>query len=167
MVGPAWMLRAWAIVALVGTAGCTSIALDYTSDAGAPDASAEAAADAAPAMMGVDAGSGPPCPCDASAGMGCCILGGSASPFCTADGVVCTNASGVYSACQGYDPLTESQCCWNGSPAAGGSTHYASACGERAASCAQQSDCPVGQSCQTTTCNGTVLGACGVMPICP
>jgi hypothetical protein len=158
-------------LALLGV-GCTSIPLDYTPDGGSVDAGSgdsASATDAAPAMDAepVDAGSGPPCPCDASAGLGCCILGGGVAPFCTANGEACTGANGVFSACQVGDPDTESECCWSGSPAAGGSTHYASSCGQRPASCSGPADCPRGEPCELATCSGMTVGACGVMPTCP
>jgi len=146
------------------------------------DAPADASADAPPTEGGVapesgpppmaeagggDAGSGPACPCDSAVtGQYCCIPPGQQAPFCTSDGTSCAGASGIFVFCQSYDPGTASQCCWNGSPSAGGSALYAATCAPRPVACALPSDC-IGQACNTRVCKGVTIGACGVTPVCP
>src|SRR5579864_8859761 len=51
------------------------------------------------------------CGCDASPGVACCVPPGGQPVFCS---FAPTSCAGLYLACAGYDPTTDSQCCWNG-----------------------------------------------------
>ncbi len=103
------------------------------------------------------------CGCEARAGEGCCLQKGAS--FCTIAGTACTNAGGIFLGCAASNSES-GECCWNGSPGVGGSTAYAGSCGARPRSCTTTADCLSG-TCQLTTCGGLVLGACGVVPVCP
>ena len=111
----------------------------------------------------------PGCPCDESAGQGCCMAPGG-KPFCTADENVCTVAKGTFLRCVRPDPLTESVCCWNSVPKMGAIAALASACDGGPAACQGDSDCTGGAACNLQECfDGKIkVGACGpVKPECP
>jgi hypothetical protein len=189
MVTETHSLFAGLAIALAGaTIGCTSIPLDYIepADAGGnqdvltQDTFAEGRGDALttdgaspdtgsaiPAEAGRDSASGPPCPCNTEmTGQYCCIPSGAQAPFCTADGMACTNANGIFVFCQSSDPTTQSVCCWNDGVGPGAAALYATSCGSRPSACAQTSNCSEG-TCQTTVCGGVTIGACGTQPSCP
>jgi hypothetical protein len=125
------------------------------------------------ADAGDDADAGPPpgneleaCPCDESAGLGCCVTSNGPS-FCTANEAACNAEKGVYMKCLRQNPLHESVCCWHGS-GPGALTAYAAFCDGGVSACLESSDCAGGQKCTTTKCNEVVVGACGdVAPACP
>jgi len=110
------------------------------------------------------------CPCDPSAGLGCCMPG-SGKPFCTGDTTVCASRMGTHLRCVRPDPTTESVCCWHGS-GSGAVTALAAVCDGGPAACSSDSDCEgSGQTkCAMAVCfGGTIaIGACGsVPPTCP
>jgi len=188
---------AWAVLGAAAVlGGCTSVPLDYTAgvlsdaaadsgtptgDAGAPDGASHAdamGADSSEASAATDsgepdashppddAGTGPACPCDPTTATYCCVPGNMEPAFCSSNATACAGSNGIFLGCQSYDPQTESECCWNSIPGGGMTTAYAAACGTRATSCLLPSDC-TDKPCQTTTCNGVLIGACGVAPTCP
>ena len=147
-----------------------------TADSGPPssDGGAGSDGDAGRPPPPFDAGSGDAgtpdelgaCPCDPnSGGLGCCLLPGRA-PFCSSAVAPCVQAGGLFHACAAYDPGTDSQCCWNLGPVAGGSTTFSTACGQRTVACVTNSDC-AGSTCRNVACRGYPIGACGVEPVCP
>jgi hypothetical protein len=133
-------------------------------EASAPDAGAGEAA----VLAMVSA-----CPCDETAGIGCCIPAVGA-PFCTADTTVCVEAKGIHVKCSHPDPLTESACCWHTTQGSAGSftvAALAGACAAGSSACTIDSDCAgTGETnCSLSTCAGGVtIGACGpTAPACP
>lgn len=110
------------------------------------------------------------CPCDESAGLGCCLKNNEA--FCTTDTTLCTGESGMHLRCGRPDPNTESVCCWHlgpGGKGAGATTAYASACDGGVPVCSSDSDCSgTGKPCKIAKCNGVEIGACAdTAPPCP
>jgi hypothetical protein len=111
------------------------------------------------------------CPCDESAGLGCCIPAGG-TPFCTADTTVCTQQRGVHVKCGHPDPQSESACCWHVADdgGAGSVAALAATCAAGLTACLVASDCAgSGQTtCATVLCHGLTIGACGATaPACP
>jgi hypothetical protein len=164
--------------------GCAAVDITYrdaaVSEGGAPDAttvdgggapSSDAAGTASDAVPPIGDGAFGPdgeCPCDPSQGLGCCIPKGERAPFCSADVSGCVDGGGVFAGCTGYDPATESVCCWNGPVGAGGFTTLAGSCGARAIACTLASDCSTQGGCSIQSCKGFLLGACGATaPACP
>jgi hypothetical protein len=110
------------------------------------------------------------CPCDPTAGLGCCMPG-SGKPFCTEDTSVCAIRMGTHIRCVRPDPSSESVCCWHGS-GAGAVTALAAACDGGPTACSTDSDCAGSGAtkCAMAECFGgsIVIGACGtVPPTCP
>lgn len=149
----------------------TNLDVVYGDASTAPDArngaldggAGDAAAPITPALL-------PGCPCEESAGLGCCMPG-AGTPFCTGDTSACAAAKGTYLRCTRPDPGTESVCCWHGS-GAGAVTALASACDGGAVACESATDCAGSgeTSCALATCFGgaIVIGACGsTPPTCP
>lgn len=112
----------------------------------------------------------PGCPCDESAGLGCCMPA-AGKPFCTEDTAVCKQAAGTHLKCVRPDPSTESVCCWNPDTQVGAVTALAAFCDGGVAACTTDGDCAgTGQACKTSSCFGgtLVIGACGpTAPACP
>jgi len=105
--------------------------------------------------------------CDQTEGLGCCVPSSGAPAFCVDQESAKTACkAGVFMGCVKSEPTSESVCCWNGS-GAGASTSYAASCGARPVACSATDDCPVGTACNTITCHGLLVGACGVTPECP
>lgn len=160
-----------ALAAVLGLAACESAAnLDVTyGDAGAAapiDGGPDAVAPPIPASF-----SG--CPCDESAGFGCCVVPGGGS-YCTTDTTLCTNVDqGMYLRCAHPDPSTESMCCWHlgtAGTANGAIAAYASGCDGGSPACTANGDCAgTGfDACKITKCNGVDIGACAAAaPPCP
>lgn len=180
-VMPALALAAGAL------AGCNAVAnVDLTySDAGQPaeeagsaDGGGGGATSDAPVFPVKDAASvvtstTVPCQgadgavCDQTQGLGCCMPSGGGAAFCVDQGSAKAACSGgVFMGCVKSDSTSESECCWNGS-GAGSFTAYAGSCGARPFACSTTEDCPSGSACNTITCHGLTVGACGVTPACP
>ncbi len=113
------------------------------------------------------------CPCDETAGLGCCIPAVGAA-FCTADTAVCIEAKGIHVKCSQPDPLTESACCWHTTQGSAGSftvAALAGACAAGSSACTIDTDCAgTGETkCSLSTCAGeTTIGVCGpAAPACP
>lgn len=113
------------------------------------------------------------CPCDETAGIGCCIPAVGA-PFCTGDTAECVEAKGIHVKCSHPDPLTESACCWHTTQGSAGSFTVAALAGSCAAgssACSIDTDCAgTGETrCSLATCAaGVRIGACGpTAPACP
>ena len=106
------------------------------------------------------------CGCEFRAGESCCLLS-NAPATCTLDGAGCADKGGVAIGCLGYDPTSESVCCWNGAAAKGSFTRLASTCGSDPTSCATDADCGDGGTCMTQKCGSVRISACNVMPACP
>ena len=110
------------------------------------------------------------CPCDPTAGLGCCMPG-SGKPFCTEDTAVCASRMGTHIRCVRPDPSSESVCCWHGA-GAGAVTALAAACDGGPTACSTDGDCAGSgaTTCAMAVCfGGTItIGACGtVPPTCP
>ena len=112
----------------------------------------------------------PGCPCDESAGLGCCIQQDGPA-FCTADTNYCTSQKGTHLKCGRPDPTTESVCCWSfptPKSAIGAVTALASACdaGPLATACSTDTDCAGtgAKKCSTVPCGGITIGQCGESP---
>jgi hypothetical protein len=105
------------------------------------------------------------CDCDTTAGLGCCLPAGGGAAFCAAANE-CT--TGIYAACEKYEPVTESYCCWNDGTGAGSSTRYAGECGARPVACTRDDECTGGAKCETSICGALTIGTCGgPKPSCP
>lgn len=112
------------------------------------------------------------CPCDESAGFGCCVGQPGQPSYCTTDTSLCAGERGMHLRCGHPDPSTESVCCWHLGPAAKGAgavAAYASACDGGVPACSENGDCAgTGKTCMTATCNGVPIGACAdAPPSCP
>jgi hypothetical protein len=164
--------------AFLAPVGCESLSnFDITyaprNDGGAGDAEAgvdlDAMADALPSLDGGNPTRPPDasdCPCSLALSEGCCILA-NVTPFCTSAASACTAANGIAIFCTGYDMSSQSECCWNGPPGPSSAAQYATSCGSRPTACAQPTDCTGSQGCETVSCSGVVIGACGLRPVCP
>ena len=116
------------------------------------------------------------CPCDESAGFGCCVTTNGPS-FCTTDHAQCQQERGVFMRCSRFDPNTESHCCWNGPIGTRDSqTAYAAFCDAGAPACTGNADCQTYATSQRTCivkkCNDQQIGVCGTQgttaePACP
>jgi len=106
------------------------------------------------------------CPCDTSAGLGCCVT--AAGAYCTNNLEDCTGAKGTWLRCAHRDAVFESECCWNGS-GVGAQTRFAVACDGGPAACLTNADCTgTNQPCSTVTCAGFTFGQCAATPpACP
>lgn len=162
------------VVALSACESATNLDVVYASapdasaptEASAPDAGGGGGEAAAPAVLSA-------CPCDETAGLGCCIPSVGA-PFCTGDTAVCVEAKGIHVKCSHPDPLTESACCWHTTQGSAGSftvAALAGACASGSSACTIDTDCAgTGETkCSLSTCAGGVtIGACGpTAPACP
>ncbi|MDB4935729.1 MAG: hypothetical protein JWP87_2701 [Labilithrix sp.] len=161
---------------LVACESATNLDVTYGDASAALEASTSADADAAqgdggaPPTPSVVSG----CPCDESAGVGCCIPAGGGAPFCTTDMTACADEKGAYLRCSQPDPLTESECCWRAVASASGGTAtvaaFASGCDGGTPACLVASDCAGSgaSTCTTAVCHGVTIGACGATaPVCP
>jgi hypothetical protein len=137
--------------------GDASAETGATPDAGDPDASESGAGE-----LGIVEG----CPCDQTAGLGCCVTPNGA--FCTNDLGDCTSAKGEWLRCSKRDPAFESECCWSGS-GTGAFTRFAATCDGGTTACLMDADCAgTNQACNTVTCAGFTFGQCAPnAPSCP
>ncbi len=173
------------LIAFAFLPGCESIAdlnVRYT-DAGAAEGASDAAdganADAADADRPPPIDGGPvdslgKCPCDTTAGIGCCIPAGGAAPYCISSfhAASCTSAAGMFVACTEFDAVNDSFCCWHDGTGAGSETAYAAACNAGPMACRKSSDCSAGATCTTVSCGGATdaftVGVCRAAgPTCP
>lgn len=113
------------------------------------------------------------CPCDETAGLGCCIPAIGAA-FCTAEAAACIEAKGVHFKCSHPDPLTESASCCHTTQGSAGSfavAALAGACATGSSACTIDTDCAgTGETkCSRSTCAGEITtGVCGpTAPACP
>jgi hypothetical protein len=167
---------------LTACESATNLDVTYGDAASALEASASADADPDAIANAGEGGTSTPapaavtgCPCDESAGVGCCIPSGGGSPFCTADTSLCAQQKGAYLRCEHPDPITESVCCWHPATSDDGTgvgtvAALAGACNGGPTACLVASDCAgSGQTgCTTVVCRGITIGACGATPpVCP
>lgn len=109
------------------------------------------------------------CPCDKSAGQGCCVLRNDL--LCAEDSPPCAEARGIFLRCLKPDPSSESVCCWHGE-GAGATTAYAAICAPAATACLENADCsdPT-EICHKADCGKVTIGRCGpaanAAPACP
>lgn len=155
------------LAAVLGLAACESAAnldVSYGDAAAAPQVDGGADAITPPSPVSFSA-----CPCDESAGFGCCVVPGGAS-YCTTDTTLCTTVDqGMHLRCVHPDPSTESMCCWRpgtGGTAKGAVAAYASSCDGGSPACTENGDCAgTGFSeCKVSKCNGVDIGACAKDP---
>lgn len=159
-----WLVLASPLLVLLACESATNLDVSYAGPDGGGDA---VAADAAnPAPDGGEPTLFEGCPCDQSAGLGCCVT--SAGAFCTDDFGTCNGAKGEWLRCSKRDPVFESECCWEGS-GTGAQTRFAAACDGGPTACLTDADCVgTGQACKTTTCSGFTFGQCAqAAPSCP
>ena len=167
MISPRWLLLLSPLALVLACESATNLDVSYaTPDGGNADA---AGSDADPDAGEAD--SATPvllegCPCDQSAGFGCCVTPTGA--FCTNDHDTCTGEKGEFLRCSRRDPSFESECCWLGS-GAGATTRFAAACDGGPTACLGDTDCiGTGQTCKTSTCAGFTFGQCAsAAPACP
>lgn len=153
--------------ALTACESATNLDVKYD-DAGAALEGSKGDAEGGPVAPGLP--TLPGCPCDETAGLGCCMPA-VGTPFCTIDRAVCAAAMGTHLGCVGPDPRTESVCCWHPDTKPGATTALASVCDGGVAACQTNGDCAgTGKPCTTTKCfGGTItIGACATAPpTCP
>ena len=121
---------------------------------------------------GPDATTNPPefagCPCDTSAGLGCCLTK-SGTPFCTTSIELCKSQKAMWLECAHPSGAGDSDCCWHG-PLLGGQgslTSYRGECDGGVRACSSDDQCPTNK-CSKQTCNNVTIGACGdKVPDCP
>src|SRR5205085_592715 len=106
------------------------------------------------------------CPCEATEGLGCCVAGGG-TPYCTTDDRQCAAERGMLLRCVRSESVSESVCCLQGT-GSGAKASLAAYCDGGIVMCLFATDCPPGEGCATTVCNGIQIGACGsAKPPCP
>ncbi len=164
------------VLALGACESATNLDVAYGDASAALEGSAntDAAGDAGTPPIPTGSEVLPGCPCDESAGLGCCIPA-VGTPFCTGDTSLCTEEKGAHIKCSHADPLTESACCWHNVTADGGATgavaSLAGGCDGGPPACTLPSDCAgTGQPCSLARCfGGTItIGACApTAPACP
>ena len=180
----ALLVTVFAVAMLTACESIVDLSVQYVDAAGqsgdgASDASVlgDGAGFDADGATRIDSGTPVPlgnCPCDTAASTGCCIPGGGATPYCTANAFAssCTGAGGMFVACTHYDTTTDSVCCWRNGTGPGAQATYAASCNGDPTSCAQSSDCAGGVSCALASCgNGAgafTIGVCrATPPTCP
>lgn len=130
----------------------------------------DAAGDGEAGTPGGETGVLPGCPCDETAGLGCCMPA-NGKAFCTTEAETCAAAKGTYLRCVRPDPGTESACCWRPSTAVGSATGLAGSCDGGVTACSDDFDCAgTGETCAKAVCLGgaIVIGACAkAPPACP
>ena len=152
-----------ALLSLAACESATNLDVQYADAGTSVEAGAGDAEAGAPGLPNTFPG----CPCDETAGLGCCIpkVG---NPFCTADTDFCTAQKGTHLKCGRPDPLTESACCWHfpaPRQASGAVTALGAVCDAGPAACTTDSDCAgTGMTCKTTMCGGVAIGECATDP---
>ena len=150
-----------ALVALVACESAVNLDVEYA------DAAGDAGVDGEAGPASLPPNTFPGCPCNETAGVGCCIpkVG---NAFCTADTDFCVAQQGMHLKCGRPDPASESTCCWHlpeSKTASGAVTALAGACHDNTTACAVDSDCAgTGHTCATKTCAGVVIGQCAATP---
>lgn len=103
----------------------------------------------------------PPTVCMCPAGEGCCATQGAAVKCTPGSGAAsCTANGGFFIHCSGGDVANGRVCCFTKDVAG---TFYAASCADAGAQiCTDETECTSG-TCESTTCRGASLKACGPM----